>query len=126
MLEVIDVNEIDNLNMQLAFMDWAEPRGYDLARNPEGQQFYNLETRAAWLGFEAAHGTDGCKPQGQQLYAKIKKTSKYAHQTDKLFKVRVGEAPYDYFVVHGGPGGLYALSDVNFYVLVDTKPMRLN
>lgn len=118
------MNELAHLNLQLAFANWAEDRGYDLAKNDAGN-FTNLETRAAWLGFEAAHGPDGCKPQGQQLYAQIRKTSKYAHQTDKLFKVRVGKAPYDKFVVHGGPGGLYALRDVHFYVLVDGKPMRL-
>lgn len=113
----------DNTELAMAFQFWAKPRGYDLAH--DGEQFQDLETRNAWLGFEAAHGPDGCKPQGQQLYAQIRKTSKYAHQTDKLFKVRVGKAPYDKFVVDGGPGGLYALRDVHFYVLVDGKPMRL-
>lgn len=113
----------DNTELAMAFQFWAKPRGYDLAH--DGEQFQDLETRNAWLGFEAAHGPDGCKPKGQQLYAQIRKTSKYAHQTDKLFKVRVGNAPYDNFVVHGGPGGVYALRDVHFYVLVDGKPMRL-
>ena len=119
------INQTNRLNLLLAFEDWATPRGYDMTRNQENFEFQNLETRAAWLGFEAAHGPDGCKPKGRQLYAQIRKTSKYAHQTDKLFKVRVGKAPYDKFVVHGGPGGLYALRDVHFYVLVDGKPMRL-
>lgn len=115
---------VEKFNMQLAFKEWARPRGYDLTQTSNGD-FAHLETRCAWLGYEAAHGPDGCKPQGQQLYARIKKSSKYAHQTDKLFPVRVGKAPYDDFVVHGGPGSLYALRDVNFYVLIDNKPMRL-
>ena len=118
------MNEICQFNLLLAFIEWAKDRGYDPTTDAAGN-FTNLETRAAWLGFEAAHGPAGCKPQGQQLYARIRKSSKYAHQTDKLFKVRVGKAPYDNFVVHGGPGGLYALRDVHFYVLVDGKPMRL-
>ncbi|BBP86030.1 hypothetical protein PHLH8_56720 [Pseudomonas sp. Pc102] len=115
---------MEKANLQLAFKAWAVPRGYDLTETCYGD-FLHLETRSAWLGFEAAHGEAGCRPAGQQLYARIKKTSKYAHQTDKLFPVRVGKAPYDNFVVHGGPGGLYALRDVSFYVLVDDKPMRL-
>lgn len=118
------MDELNHLNLLLAFNAWAEPRGYDRTTDEDGN-FTNLETRAAWLGYEAAHGPDGCKLPGQQLYALIKKTSKYAHQTDKLFKVRVAKAPYDNFVVHGGPGGLYALRDVHFYVLVDGKPLRL-
>ncbi|MNG16751.1 hypothetical protein D3C84_1006890 [compost metagenome] len=116
------------LEMLMAFEDWAVPRGYDLSRDlsKASTEFLNLETRAAWLGFEAAHCPDGCRPFGQQLYARIRKTSKYAHQTDKLFPVRVGKPPYDDFVVHGGPGGVYALRDVHFYVLVDDKPMKLS
>lgn len=116
---------LEQLNLQLAFQDWAEPRGYDLAMTDDGNSFLSLETRNAWLGFEAAHGPFGQLRQGQQLYALIRKSSKYAHQTDKLFKVRVGKPPYDNFVVHGGPGGVYALRDVYFYVLVDGKPMKL-
>lgn len=116
-----------SLEMLLAFEEWAVLRGFDVtsAEGTEGPAFKNVETQAAWLGFEAAHGDAGCKLPGQQLYALIKKTSKYAHQSEKLFKVTVGKAPYDNFVVHGGPGGLYALRDVHFYVLVDGKPMRL-
>ena len=119
------MNELAQLNLELAFVDWAKPRGFDLERNPADQSFYNVETRAAWLGFEAAHGPDGCKPQGQQLFARIKKSSQYAHQSDKLFPVRVGSAPYDDYFVKGGPGGVYRLSDVNFYVIDGGKQYRL-
>lgn len=119
------LDALDTLNLQLAFANWARPRGYDLTMSDDGGSFLSLETRSAWLGFEAAHGPHGERPKGQQLYARIRKTSKYAHQTDKLFAVRVGKAPYDNFCVHGGPGGVYALRDVHFYVLVDGKPMKL-
>lgn len=115
--------ELQNLEMLMAFEEWAKPRGYDLAR--AGDEFLQLETRAAWLGYEAAHGPDGCKPQGQQLFARIKKSSEYAHQSDKLFPVRVGAAPYDDYAVHGGPGGVYRLRDVNFYVIEGGKQYRL-
>ncbi len=78
------------------------------------------------LGFEAAHGPDGVRPSGQQLYAKIKKSSEYAHQSDKLFPVRVTSAPYNDYVVLGGPGGVYRLRDVSFYVIEDGRKYRLN
>lgn len=115
----------DQLNQKLAFANWARPRGYDLAMSDDGATFLSLETRCAWLGFEAAHGPDGCKPRGQQLYAKLRKSSPHAHQTDKFFEVRVGKAPYDDYVVHGGPGGVYRLSDVTFYVMSGEKMYRL-
>ncbi|TBU78191.1 hypothetical protein [Phytopseudomonas daroniae] len=116
--------EIKNLEMLMAFEDWAKPRGYDMAR--AGEEFQNLETRAAWLGFEAAHSPAGCRPYGQQLYAVIKKSSEYAHQSDKLFPVRVGTAPYDNYIVHGGIGGVYRMKDVNLYVVDDGKQYRLS
>ncbi|ERI50514.1 hypothetical protein N878_08635 [Pseudomonas sp. EGD-AK9] len=119
-----------NLEILMAFEDWAKPRGYDLARPADrahaADEFQNLETRAAWLGFEAAHGPAGCRPYGQQLYALLKKSSEYAHQTDKLFPVRVGTPPYDDYAVHGGPGGVYRLRDVSFYVIEGGKQYRLN
>ena len=113
-----------DLELLFAFEEWAKPRGYDLRTAGDG--FLHLETRNAWLGFEAAHGPAGCKPSGQQLYAHLKKSSDYAHQTDKLFPVVVCKAPYDDYIVHGGPGGVYRLRDVNFYVIEDGKQYRLS
>lgn len=116
--------DLDTLNMALGFQDWAEERGFDIQANPDGT-FVNLETRAAWLGFQAAHGPAGCGPKGQQLHARIKKSSDYAHQTDRLFPVHVGKStPADY-VVHGGPGGVYRMKDVELYVIDDGKQYRL-
>jgi len=115
---------MQNLEMLMAFEDWATPRGFDLERSPENQ-FFNIETRAAWLGFEAAHSPAGCRPYGQQIYAVIKKSSDYAHQSDKLFPVRVGGGHGEY-TVHGGVGGVYRKKDVNFYVIEDGKQYRLS
>jgi hypothetical protein len=55
---------------------------------------------------------------GQQIYAKIKRSSKYFGQTgeDDLFQVYV-EAHKGEYVVSGGPGGQYRLADVNLYVV---------
>jgi hypothetical protein len=118
-------DELKLLELQLAFGTWAAPRGYDLTRNADDSGYALLETQAAWLGFEAAHGPDGCKPKGQQLYAQVKKSSEYAHQTDGIFPVRVGQAPYGDYVVHGGPGGVYRLRDVNIYVIQGGQKYRL-
>lgn len=118
------MSNLDGLNMALGFIRWAEERGFDVEVGADGA-FSNLETRAAWLGYEAAHGPAGCGPYGQQLHARIKKSSEYAHQTDQLFPVRVGTPPYGNYAVHGGPGGVYRLSDVEFYIIEDGKQYRL-
>ena len=118
------MSELDALNIALGFQMWAEGRGYNVSLDGEGN-FINLETRAAWLGFEAAHGPAGSKGAGQQIHARIKKRSEYAHQGDQLFPVVVGKPPYGDFVVHGGIGGVYRLRDVDLYVIDDGKQYRL-
>lgn len=57
--------------------------------------------------------------EGQQLWARIKRTSKYYGQGTKgeLFKVRVTTLVFDDYMVLGGPGGQYRLRDVNLYVV---------
>jgi hypothetical protein len=62
----------------------------------------------------------------QQLYAKIKRTSKYAYQNDMAkdqpqlfglpFKVNVLPSASEY-CVQGGPGGKYRLQDVQLFVI---------
>jgi len=118
-------NPLQDLNMLFGFEDWAKTQDYDLTRSADDAIFTHIETQAAWLGFEAAHGPAGCRPEGQQLYGRIKKSSDYAGQTDSIFPVRVCKAPYDDFVVHGGPGGVYRLRDMNFYVIEEGKQYRL-
>lgn len=117
------MSELDDLNVALGFQIWAEDRGYDLA--VVDGIYTNLETRSAWLGFEAAHGPAGCKGAGQQIYARIKKNSEYAHQSGELFPVVVGKPPYGDYTVRGGPGGVYRLRDVEFFVINDNKQYRL-
>ncbi len=55
---------------------------------------------------------------GQQLYAKIKRSSKYFGQAgkDDLFQVYIVAHRGEY-VVEGGPGGQYRLADVNLFVV---------
>ncbi len=60
----------------------------------------------------------------QQLYAEIRRSSKYAHQAEWCrqqgygypFKVAIGYSGDDY-VVTGGVGGRYRLEDVTLYVI---------
>jgi hypothetical protein len=66
-----------------------------------------------------------------QLYAKIKKTSRYAKQAayalDKgkyPFKVRVNPNDADY-MYEGGPGGRYRKQDLTLYVEHGGKMVRL-
>ncbi|WP_258371898.1 hypothetical protein [Pseudomonas fulva] len=116
-----------SIEMILAFEEWATDRGMDVtsADGSAGPAFKNVETHAAWLGFEAAHRGAGVIRPGQQLHAYIKRKSEYAHQSKALFPVRVGKAPYGDYNVHGGPGGVYRMSDVEFYVIEDGKQYRI-
>lgn len=64
---------------------------------------------------------------GQQLYAKIKKSSKYYGQGDgALFEVFVEAGNREAYVVQGGPGGQYRLSDVNLYIMEDGRELRIS
>lgn len=65
---------------------------------------------------------------GQQLYAKIKRTSKYYGQGEKgaLFPVFVKAGYPEGYMVQGGPGGQYRLSDVNLYVVEEGREMRIS
>ena len=67
----------------------------------------------------------------QQLYAKIKKSSKYAHQASMA--IRNGDYPFpveivhatDGYVVKGGPGGQYRLKDVSLHVMAGYTHIKI-
>ena len=71
---------------------------------------------------------------GQQLYAKVKRSSKYYHQNTSAqedpdrwgwpFQVRIDPTEGDY-CVQGGPGGRYRLADVNLFVIEDGRELRI-
>lgn len=65
---------------------------------------------------------------GQLLYAKIKRSSKYYGQGEKgaLFEVFVEAGHPEAYVVQGGPGGQYRLSDVNLFVVKDGRELRIS
>lgn len=73
---------------------------------------------------------------GQQLYAKIKPTSKYFLQNDWAmaeaarwggfpFMVRIDPA-YGEYCVQGGPGGQYRLEDVNLFVVENGRELQIS
>ena len=65
--------------------------------------------------------------RGQQLFARIKRTSKYYGQGDKgaLFPVMVCADCGDY-AVQGGPGGQYRLRDVSLFVVSAGREVRIS
>lgn len=78
------------------------------------------------------------KIHGQHLYAKIKPTSKYFYQNEIAqkdpekwgcfpFKVWVGgNDPLGGYLVHGGPGGQYCLSDVNLFIVDEGREIQIS
>ncbi len=62
----------------------------------------------------------------QQIFAKIKRSSKYFGQGDgKLFKVTIDGGDWEYRV-KGGPGTQYRLVDVNLYVVEEGNEIRIS
>jgi len=66
--------------------------------------------------------------RGQQLYAQIKRSSKYYGQGERgaLFKVFVEAGNSAAYLVQGGPGGQYRLCDVNLFVVEDGREVRIS
>ncbi|QTA83883.1 Uncharacterized protein dnl_63070 [Desulfonema limicola] len=63
-----------------------------------------------------------------QLYAKIKKNSKYSGQEKGLkdypFPIEIVDARDDY-IVRGGPGVNYRLKDLSLFVKVNGKNIKI-
>ncbi|AUF99779.1 hypothetical protein CXQ81_03955 [Pseudomonas sp. 09C 129] len=124
---------LNDLSMVLAFEDLADINSWPTARNEAGTGYVDPITQARWEGFELAHGPHGVQSAGQQLYAEIKKSSKYAHQASLAksqgeypFQVRVLNDHGGEYCVAGGPGSQYRLRDVNLYVISDGRKIRIN
>lgn len=89
---------------------------------PEDEQLMAREAhkRASKRRAEIASG----QHQVTVLYAEIKKTSKYADQSEPgaKFPVTIQYRPGDCdgsYVIRGGPGGQYRPQDVSLYALLD-------
>jgi hypothetical protein len=124
--------KLRDLDLLFTFEDLAKEKGWSVDRNDQDTAFADALTQRAWEAFEAAHGDHGRK-EGQQLYAEIKKSSKYAGQAALCrsngygypFKVRIVHDGGGDYCVKGGVGGQYRLADVNLYVLEDGKKIRV-
>lgn len=122
-----------DLNMLFAFEDVATANKWPTTRNEADTGYVDPITQARWEGFELAHGPHGVRPEGQQLFAEIKKSSKYASQAELCrtngygypFKVRILHDGGGDYCVKGGVGGQYRLADVNLYVIEDGKKVRV-
>lgn len=125
------MNELDRLNHQLGFQAWAESEGFDLTTI--NGVYTDPRTFDAERGYLAAHGEIRPRPKGQQLFAEIKKSSKYASQAELCrtngygypFKVRIVHDGGGNYCVKGGVGGQYRLTDVNLYVIEDGRKIRV-
>jgi hypothetical protein len=97
----------------------------------------NLQTengRAAVAEYERENSAEGGR--GQQLYAKIKRTSRYAYQNAQAKEEpqRWGGFPFKVYIdpsaggycVKGGPGGQYRLADVNLFIIEDGRELRIS
>ena len=64
---------------------------------------------------------------GQQLYAKIRSTSEYAHQNPggEPFPVRLMPV-FGAYAVQGGPGGQYRLTDVELFVIENGVELKIS
>lgn len=111
-----------------SFREFAKGRIPDHVMRYDGEGFMHHTVQLAFEAFQAG-------PQhtvGQQLYAGIKESSKYHSQVDWNIQQGYGhpfpvvlEAATDGYVVRGGVGRRYRLTDVELYVMHDGKPFRV-
>ena len=92
-------------------------------------EFFDMNTsdgRAQLAAHEAEK--DSMINLGQQIFAKIKKSSKYYGQTSpgELFAVFIDASMRSEYRIQGGPGGQYRLADVNLFVVEDGKELRIS
>jgi len=85
---------------------------------------FDISTAAGVQEAEAHQEADN--HLAQQLFAKIKRTSKYAGQAGQheAFPCRV-LPEYGEYCVQGGPGGQYRLQDVSLWIVHQGKTRRI-
>lgn len=124
---------LNRLNLQIGFEAWAKAEGYDLEICTQSGLYIDPHTKGAWRGYVARDKEVRPLLGGQQLYAEIKKSSKYAGQAELCrtngygypFKVRIVHDGGGDYCVKGGVGGQYRLADVNLYVFEGDKKIRI-
>lgn len=123
-----DMTELRRLDREL-FEDCLTLLRMD--HNPEKEVHQYFENgQDIWQGLRRMWVSDEC-----QLFAEIRKSSKYAHQADMCrsrpcgypFRVTLSANDADDgFIVKGGVGGRYRLEDVRLYMLEDGRKVRIH
>lgn len=126
------MQKIERLNLLLGFEDWAATQNLDLEKVDHESTYSDPQTACAWLAYLEAHQQRNAIPPEQRLYAEIRESSKYANQIDMCrkhpcghpFRVRIEKDSCGY-VVKGGVGGQYRLTDVVLYMSNSSGKTRL-
>ena len=95
----------------------------------EGYEIVDMGTSEGRSKVEAYKAAKAEKVKsGQQLFAKIKRSSKYYGQGEKgaLFEVFVEGGHPEAYLVQGGPGGQYRLADVNLFIVDEGREVRIS
>lgn len=97
----------------------------------DGECFEHKTVQLVFEGYLEGVKHDPARVLGQQLYAEIKATSKYASQIGWMelrncypFPVRF-EQDFGGYIVKGGVGGCYRLDDVNLLFKLDGEFHRI-
>ncbi|SMS12796.1 hypothetical protein CFBP1590__5210 [Pseudomonas viridiflava] len=98
----------------------------------DGKCFVNKTVQLVFEAYLEGAAPNPARVLGQQLYAEIKATSRYASQIgwmqpgkDYPFPVRFEPDPSGY-IVKGGVGGCYRVEDVDLLFKVDESYHRIN
>lgn len=120
-----------DLDRLFAFERWASEQGMTMDSEGDGR-FVDVATQRAWEGYQAGTVQAARKASGVRLLARIRSSSKYAHQANWMIE---GKQPYpfplalcasaDGYVVKGGVGGCYRLEDVDLIAVVDGAEFQL-
>lgn len=114
-----------------AFKEWTFHKIPLHLLEHDGERFTNSTVQLVFEAFQDGRSQQHTRIIGQQLYAGIRETSRYAHQADWQhtrgpypFPVRF-QAAKDGYVIKGGFGGRYRLEDVELYVKFDEELFRV-
>lgn len=102
------------------FRDFAKSRIRGDQMKLDGQTFVNPGVQMTFEAFQAGRNP----APAVQLFAKIRKDSKYHHQIEWCISNGLGHpfpvrfrAALDHYVLEGGAGGAYRLADVDLFVM---------
>lgn len=95
----------------------------------EGYEIVNVSTAEGRAKAEEYERQKAAQVRiGQQIWAKIKRSSKHYGQGERnaLFEVFIEAGDPAGYLVQGGPGGQYRLSDVNLFIVDNGRQVRIS